>query len=343
MAAVVAMSVCSPISSQLPVARAQLRLGGGRLSGQQLDQRLVVRHGQLQPAELAEDRVALAHQPAGAVEVALHGVERGERVEHDGQRDEAPAHALAELLAAADRLRHRRGTKTAADARQQRMSNSSRSSPRALRVPGGPPPRVVGARRLPLRPRDPRAQAPGAALPELVAVPPSRVLQRGARHPLGLVATRVRRGLDAEQRRSTRARAASRASPMARAASLGLCERAVGLRQPAGAEAGAAELEEERRTGRVGRREQARGPLQQAGRRRQVPAVQRRARAGPEPLRGRRGERAVALARSPELGAVAGACARWWPTTSSRASRRVASQSARRSCSSARSCFGVPS
>ena len=62
------------------------------------------------------------------------------------------------------------GPNTAADARQPRISNSSRSSPARPRVRRGALPRLVGPRRQALDPVDPGPQPPRPALAEVVAV-----------------------------------------------------------------------------------------------------------------------------------------------------------------------------
>ena len=219
------------------------------------------------------------------------------------ERDEAPAHRSR--ISSQRRIASGTGVgpKTAADARQQRMSNSSRSSPARSACPAArrhassaraacPCVHAIHAR---------RHQA--AALPELVAVPVEG-LQRGVRHPLGLVATPrpARPGARAARARPGRAPRAAR-RPGARCV-LGLASapsasasRPAPKRAPPSSRRSAGGPG---RPARAGPRPAPAGGPPPAGPRGPAPRARR-----PEPLRGRRGERAVALARSPELGAVA--------------------------------------
>ena len=272
-------------------------------AGEHLHQRLLAcGTASVEPAELAEHLVAGATRrrassksPAIACSAASGWT--------CGPRRRAAADLLVDLLAARDRLGHRR---RAEQTPPRRASRGSRTAP-AGRPPGGRArPRAPSPRR-PARacPRPTRA-APAAhrraALAELVAVRLEHA-QRGVRDPSVVLGDgAVTRPGAAPAGVSTRARASSQGHRRERARSPRRAPASASARRPGLEQRRAEPRQQLRRAPGRSCASSAGGALEQAARRGGVAAQERRVGRRGQPLGGRRRQRALALAGLAELG-----------------------------------------
>jgi hypothetical protein len=286
------------------VAAPQPLLGGRGPAGQHLDHGLVVGDRRVHPAELVEQPVALADEPAGLVQLAPHGVQQPERPQGHRGRHRVAAHLAADAVADPDRLGHRGGPEggrrgpPAEDLEQLPLVAG------AAGVLGGPPPGLVGAGGQAPGPGDPGLQAPGPALVEVVPV--------GLQHLEGRVRDRSRVLQLATRPRVEPHQMVLHQGPGRQpvvAAGLGvpdgLDQDAIGVGEPARLDQGDPEPGQERGPRPAAVRQQRHRPLQQAGPAREVAADQRRTGGTPEPLGGLGRQDAFWLADPPQLGPVA--------------------------------------
>ena len=188
------------------IAGAQAGLGRSRVSGEQLDDRLVVRgRGAERQAEVRVGGIARRQQVAGQIEPADHRVEPRQVAQDRRLRLRALANLLAHRLAAADALLGRRrpeperGCDPGAGCRRARAGRrpavrarprAPRTRPRLRRAPRSNAATPRAAARGRGRGRRRCARRPGPPVPPPAPRPPCRRPRRGA--AAGTVAGRAR-------------------------------------------------------------------------------------------------------------------------------------------------------
>ena len=152
------------------VGTAQSFLRDFGLPRQHLNERLVVGDPlRVDPADLLDDRVALADERSSGFELATHGTEHRKRVECLSHGHGAAPNLLPDLQAPFNRFVHRRRPD---DGRRGTPVEDLEQLPclaRPSRVLCAAPPRLVRLRGLPDDPRAERLQRPGPDLAEIVA------------------------------------------------------------------------------------------------------------------------------------------------------------------------------